>query len=200
MELPRLFFTSRMNIEYSENIDKEIHEEVNNNGERLSLVFGFDRPIVSFKKIDAAVSAARFVGPASAYINVKKAGEAMKKLYGRAMPQVDIFINTTPFSTWNTEQGYISISIQRFPEKVFSSFCHEMNHFMYDISYGTEKYEDTEVKETLTVLNEHFGIKDYGWKVFEPQRKIALDYYKRSGDLKQTIQRVQASFLMVKEQ
>lgn len=167
-----------MRIGYSQVADREVHEEVNTKGRDLSGIFGFHFQNVVFdgKNADMARNM-------EASVDVRKANRMMAAIFGNRPPSVRILFNTTPFSTWNTEKKYVSISFQRYPNKVFSSFCHELNHYMYDIIFGTEKYEETEQKETMTVLNELFNVKDYGWKMFDVKRKEVLDAFKKGENI-----------------
>lgn len=182
-----------MKIYYSKEIDKKIHEEVNTKGKKLSRLFGYDFPKVILDKEKAAI-ARQLANDKNNQIDKKRAAQIMSEIYKKKLPQLTLYINTTPFSTWNTKNKYISISIDRFPTKIFSSFCHELNHFIYDLVYKTRKYEDTEIKETITILNEVFGIKDNGWKIFEKQRNKVLEYFQKTKDFTKTIEYTQNLF------
>ncbi len=167
-----------MKILYSEKVDREIHDEVNTKGKDLAAVFGFDFHRVSFddKKADEAKNI-------DAAVDMEKAGGIMRDIFKVHPPQITLYFNTTPFSTWNTKEKYVCISVQRYPDKIFSSVCHELNHYMYDTVFGTEKYEETERKETFTVLNEFYDVKDYGWKVFKEKRDRVLDAFGKGEDV-----------------
>ncbi len=178
-----------MKIRYSEKIDREIFKEVNKMGKKLTLIFGFKFPKVRFdKRVILIAKTMSKVAPD--FINENKMKNVMKKIYGRNVPEITVYINTTPFSSWGLVKNkkYLTISYGRNNEsKFFSAVCHEANHFMYDYCFGTEKYQDTEVKETLTVLNNIFGIKDKGWDKFSKQREKILEFYNKTKDFKETI-------------
>lgn len=146
---------------YSEKIDREIFNELNKMRGKLSPVFGFTFPKVKFKKIK--VRTRKF--------NERKLREIVMALYCRKMPKIKVYLNTTPFSTWNVKKKYLSVSYKRKGDRLFAAICHEANHFMYDYCFKTKKYEDTEIKETLTVLNNYFGVYDNGWRHFSEKRK-----------------------------
>ena len=119
------------------------------------------------------------------FINEEKLKKTIKGIYGKNLPKITIYINTTPFSSWNVKEKYITLS---YKSNFFSTLCHEANHFMYDLFFGTEKYQDTEIKEILTVLNNFFGVEDKGWQKFYIQRKAVLDFYNKNKDLKKTVE------------
>jgi len=178
-----------MKIIYNKKTDKEMFKEVNKMGKQLSPVFGFDFPKLKFDK--RLVSLAKITAKiSSVFIDEKKLETLIKKIYNKDLPKLTIYINTTPFSSWGLVKNkkYLTISYGRNNEsKFFSAVCHEANHFMYDYCFGTEKYQDTEVKETLTVLNNIFGIKDKGWDKFSKQREKILEFYNKTKDFKETI-------------
>ena len=175
-----------MKIIYNEKIDKEIFKEVNKMRKRLSPVFGFNFPKVKFdKRVIPIAKATKKV--AQNFIDTKKIKEIVKGIYSKDIPDITIYVNTTPFSTWNVKDKWISVSIERVGIKFFRTVCHEINHFMYDSCFGTEKYQDTEVKETLTVLNNIFGVTDKGWDKFSKQREKVLEFYNKTKDFKKTI-------------
>lgn len=168
--------------------------EVNKMRERLSPVFGFNFPKLKFDKrlIPLAKMAARV---SSNFINEKKLKTLIKKIYKKDLPNLVVYINTTPFSSWSLDKKYLSISYGRNNEpKFFSTVCHEANHLMYDLAFETKKYQDTEIKETLTILNNPFGLKDLGWDKFSRQRKKTLDFYNRTKDFSKTITYIQKLF------
>ncbi len=176
-----------MKVEYLEKIDREIFKEVNKMGKQLSPIFGFKFPKVKFdKRVIPIAEVMAKVFPA--FIDEKKVKAMMKKMYGKDMPEITIYINTTPFSTWNVRERWVSVSIERGHSRFFQTVCHEINHFMYDYTFKTKKYEDTEIKETITVLNNTFGIEDKGWRAFSEKRKMVLDFYMKTKDFKKTIE------------
>lgn len=176
-----------MKVVYNEKIDKEIFLEVNRMGGKLSPVFGFDFPKLKFdKRLIPIAKTTAIVSPD--FINEKKIRTLIKRIYNQDLPDLVIYINTTPFSSWNLEKKYLSISYGRNNElKFISAICHEANHLMYDLIFETKKYQDTEIKETITILNECFGLKDPGWNKFSQQRRKVLDFYNRTKDFSKTI-------------
>lgn len=174
-----------MKAEYSEDIDREIIFEANTKGKKLSNIFGFHFEEVTFdsKRKNLAM---HYIGDIDKEV-VVTLKEVIFGIFKRNFPKVSIFINITPFSTWNTKKCYISLSVDRFPDKILSSLCHEANHFMYDEIFGSGKYEDTCVKESLTILQELFGVRDYGWKTFEKQRGEIVSFFKKNQDIHQTV-------------
>lgn len=176
-----------MKIIYNEKIDREMFGEVNRMRKKLSPIFGFDFPKMKFDerliplaKVTAKVS--------SDFVNEKKIKKLINHIYNKDLPDLTIYINTTPFSSWNLDKRYLSISYGRNNElKFLSAVCHEANHLMYDFTFGTKKYQDTEIKETITVLNELFGMKDPGWNKFSQQREKVLDFYNKTKDFSETI-------------
>ncbi len=167
-----------MNVQYSAEIDKKIHDEVNEMGPKLAATFGFEFPVVQFddgKKAQATQVAEQ--ATRDNVINETRAAELLKQIFGIDLPAVAVYVNTTPFSTWNTEEQYISLSISRFPERAFASFCHEANHYLYDTLFSTKKYAETASKETVTVLNTMLGLKDHGWPALQEARKEVLSVY-----------------------
>jgi hypothetical protein len=168
--------------------------EVSRMGKKLSPVFGFDFPKLKFDKriIPLAKVTARV---SNNFINEKRIKELINNIYNKDLPNLVIYINTTPFSSWNLNKKYLSISYGRNNElKFFSTVCHEANHLMYDSTFRTQKYQDTEVKETITILNDFFGAKDLGWNKFSKQRKKALNFYNRTKDFQKTIAYIQKLF------
>ena len=190
----RPFSLKIMQILYSQKIDRDIHDEVNNMGPKLGAIFGFSFPTVQFdeKNISRAQKIAK-QATTNDSLDENKAGEILKKIYGVRLPPITVYINTTPFSTWNIDEHYISISIDRFPDQVFSSFCHEANHYLYDTLYGTKKYQDTEIKETITILNTAFGIKDRGWHALEDARQAVWNKYEETRDFAKAIERARVT-------
>ena len=183
-----------MRIIYNEKIDKEMFLEVNNMGKKLSPVFGFNFPKLKFdKRLIPLAKASAKVSPN--FMNEKKIKTLINKIYNKDLPNLVIYINTTPFSSWDLGKKYLSISYGRNNElKFFSTVCHEANHLMYDLTFRTKKYQDTEVKETITILNELFGIKDLGWNKFSKQRKKTLNFYNKTKDFSKTITYAQKLF------
>lgn len=176
-----------MKVIYNEKIDKEMFLEVNKMGKKLSPVFGFDFPKLKFDErlIPLAKTTARV---SSNFINEKKIKTLINGIYNKDLPDLVVYINTTPFSSWNLDKKYLSISYGRNNElKFLSAVCHETNHLMYDLIFGTEKYQDTEIKETLTILNELFGLKDPGWNKFAKQREKVFGFYNQTKDFSKTI-------------
>lgn len=177
-----------MEIKYSQKIDKEMFEEVNKMGKALTPVFGFKFPKLKFDK--RLMPLAKILANISHnFLDEKKLKRLIKKLYGRDLPGLTVYINTTPFSSWNTEKNYLSISYTRNDStKFFSTICHEANHLMYDMVFRTKKYQDTKIKETLTILNNAFGVEDCGWENFSKQRKKVLKFYLRTKNLTKTLE------------
>ena len=173
-----------MKVKYSRKIDKEIFDEVNKMRKKLSPVFGFNFPKVSFR--ERVVPVAKTIAE-SVMLEEKRLRGVMKEIFDEDIPDITVYINTTPFSTWNVDKKYISISCFRFG-KFFETACHESNHFMYDMVFGTKKYQDTEVKEIITVLNNVFGVEDKGWEKFSEKRKKVLNYYKKTKNFKRAIE------------
>lgn len=176
-----------MKVAYNEKIDKEIFLEVNKMGKKLSPIFGFDFPKLKFD--ERLIPLARATAKVSSdFINEKKIKKLINSIYDKDLPALVVYINTTPFSSWNLDRKYLSISYGRNNElKFLSAVCHESNHLMYDLTFETEKYQDTEIKETLTILNELFGLKDPGWSKFSKQREKVLDFYAQTKDFSKTI-------------
>ena len=173
-----------MEIKYSEKKDREMFAEINKTRDKLSPIFGFNFPKVKFdKRLIPVAKVMTRVG--KTFLNEKK---LIKGIYKKDLPKLAIYINTTPFSSINVEKKYLSLSYTRNDHsKFFSTVCHEANHLMYDLTFGTKKYEDTEIKETLTVLNNFFGVKDKGWKKFSKERKQVLNFYKKEKKLEKTV-------------
>jgi len=170
-----------MDTDYSENIDRQIHDEVNQMGSVLGEQFGFHFPTVTFDQTKA--DEARRVAlqtTSQNLVDLTKARLLLKEVFHRELPGITLYINTTPFSTWNTNAQYISLSIQRFPDRMFESFCHEANHYLYDLTYGAQKYQDTAIKETITVLNTLLGVTDHGWPSLKQKRARLLAEYEKS--------------------
>ncbi|MDD2732092.1 MAG: hypothetical protein PHI53_02755 [Candidatus Pacebacteria bacterium] len=183
-----------MKIYYSKKIDKEIHKELNRMGEKLSPVFGHKFPKVKF---DGQMSIiASKVAKSMPDFNDGEIKRNMKKIFGKEMPEFFVVLNTIPFSTWNVEEKWISISLKdilTFKRTLY----HEANHFMYDYTFGTKKYEDTEIKETITVLNNSFkGVKDndIGWKKFKEQRHKVWEHYSKKHELRSSVEFAQKLF------
>lgn len=177
-----------MKVIYNKKMDREMFREVNSMGRKLSPVFGFNFPKLKFDKrlIPLARAAAR-VSPN--FINRKKLKTLINKIYNKDLPNLVVYINTTPFSSWNLDKKYLSISYGRNNElKFFSAVCHEANHLMYDLTFGTQKYQDTEVKEAITILNDLFGIRDLGWNKFSKQRNKIMLYYKKTKSFEKSIE------------
>lgn len=172
-----------MDVKYSKKIDKNFFNEVNSMGEKLSPIFGFNFPTLTFK--ERVVPVAKAIAKA-VILDESRLKKIIKEIYSIEMPDITIYINTTPFSTWNVEKKYISISCFRF-DKFFETVCHESNHLMYDIVFKTQKYQDNNTKETITVLNNILGVEDKGWDKFSKQRKKVLDYYNKSKNFFETI-------------
>ncbi|OGZ27187.1 MAG: hypothetical protein A2365_00770 [Candidatus Nealsonbacteria bacterium RIFOXYB1_FULL_40_15] len=172
-----------MKIEYSEKIDKEIIREVNKMCPSLSKVMGFnfDKKVKFDKRF---IQVAKAVAKASEdFFDEKKMRGVMDKIYKTKMPEVKVFINTSGFATWNIKKKYISVPMNFMGESFFNHACHEANHFMYDFAFGTKKYEDTEIKEIITVINNAFGIHDSGWPKFREKREKVLDVYNKTKDI-----------------
>jgi len=176
-----------MKIKYSEKKDREMFAEVNKMRNKLSPIFGFDFPKVEFDKKLIPIAKV-MIKVWKTFLNENKLKKVIKGIYNKDLPKLTIYINTTPFSSWNTKERYLSLSYTRNNyNKFFSTLCHESNHFMYDSTFDIKKYEDTEIKEILTVLNNIFGVEDKGWKKFSKKRKRALDFYKKERNLEKTI-------------
>ncbi len=176
-----------MKIKYSKKIDKEVFNEVNKECPRLAPIMGF-----KFEKIaldDKAIIIAKKIAKSAKYfIDEKKLKETMGSIYGKELPDITVYVNTTPFSTWNIKGKWVSVSyVMAANGRFFYAICHEANHFMYDYCFGIEKYQDTEIKETITVVNNAFGIYDSGWSKFKEQRKRALEIYNKTKDIKAVI-------------
>jgi len=189
-----------MKVIYNEKIDKEMFREVNMMGKKFSPIFGFNFPKLKFDKrlIPLAKATAR-VSPN--FINGKKLKTLINKIYSKNFPNLVVYINTTPFSSWNLDKKYLSISYGRNNElKFFSTICHEASHLMYDLTFKTQKYQDIEIKETITILNDIFGLKDLGWNKFSKQRKKVLDFYNRTKDFSKTITYTQKLFKNSREE
>lgn len=176
-----------MKIKYSEKIDREMFIEVNQMRKKLSPIFGFDFPKVKFD-IRLVPIAKVMIGVSKTFLNENKLKKVIKGIYNKDLPKLTIYINTTPFSSWNVKEKYLSLSYTRNDcNKFFSTVCHESNHFMYDLTFGTKKYEDIKIKEIITVLNNVFGVEDKGWKKFSKERMKILDFYKKERNLEKTI-------------
>lgn len=176
-----------MKIKYLQKIDKEIFNEVNEMCPKLSTIMGFKFEKITFDKRLIPIAKAT-IKVAESFIDEKKVREIIRAIYNKDVPDITIYVNTTPFSTWNVKDKWVSISIERMGIKFFQTVCHEINHFMYDYCFKTEKYQDTEIKETLTVFNNVFGVEDKGWKKFSGQRKRVMEYYNETKDFKKTVE------------
>jgi hypothetical protein len=182
---PHYFF--KMKIKYSKKIDREVFNEVNEMCPRLAPIMGF-----KFKKItfnNKAVPIAKKIARSAKHsINEKKLREIMKSIFRKELPDITMYINTTPFSTWNVKDKWVSVSYTMAAQgRFFYTICHEANHFMYDYVFNTEKYQDTEIKETITVINNAFGIQDKGWPNFQEQRKRAIEVYDKTRSIEAVI-------------
>jgi len=176
-----------MKVKYSQKIDKEIFNEVNRECPRLSKILGFEFKQIKFDK--RVIPIAEDIAEISKYfIKWGKIKSIIENIFNKKVPaNITIYVNTTPFCTWNVENKWISISMRFIGKEFFNKVCHEMNHFMYDHTFRTRKYQDTEIKETLTVLNNIFGVIDKGWNKFSRQREKVLEFYNRTKDFKKTI-------------
>lgn len=176
-----------MKTKYSQKIDKEIFNEVNRECPRLSKILDFEFKQIKFNK--RVILIAKDVVKISKYfVNGKKVKSIMESIFNKKVPAgITIYVNTTPFCTWNIKNKWISISMRFIGKEFFNKVCHEMNHFMYDHTFRTKKYQDIEIKETLTVLNNIFGVEDKGWKKFSEQREEVLEFYNTIKDFKKTI-------------
>lgn len=162
--------------------------EVNEMRNKLSPTFGFDFPKIKFdKRLVPIAKIMTKVG--QTFLNENKLKKVIKGIYNKDLPKLTIYINTTPFSSWNVKEECLSLSYTRNDcNKFFSTVCHELNHFMYDVTFGTKKYEDIKIKEILTVLNNIFGVEDRGWKKFSKERMRVLEFYKKEKNLEKTVQ------------
>ena len=183
-----------MEIKYSKKIDNEMFIEINKMRKILSPVFGIEFPKVKFdSRLIPIAKMMTEVG--KKFLDEKKLKKTIREIYKKELPNLTIYINTTPFSSWNTKGKYLSVSYTRNDcVKFFSTVCHESNHLMYDLIFCTKKYEDTEIKETLTVLNNLFGVEDKGWRKFLNQRQNVLNFYNKTKNFEKTIEYARNNF------
>jgi len=179
-----------MKVIYSQKIDKEIFKEVNKECPRLSKILGFKFKKIRFDKkvIPVAKNIAKI---SKRFVNEKKIKSIMESIFKKKVPTgITIYINTTPFCTWNIKDRWISISMRFVEKEFFNEACHEMNHFMYDYTFGTKKYQDTEIKEILTVINNSFDVYDKGWDKFHKEREKAFKKYRKTRNIEEVIKQI----------
>lgn len=177
-----------MEVKYSKKIDRAMFREVNVMGHQLTPIFGFKFQRVTFDKrvIPIAKVTADVVG---SFIDENKLNKLIEGIYNKNLPKLTVYINTTPFSSWDTKNKRLLLSYTRNDSaRFFSTICHESNHLMYDLIFGTKKYQDTKIKETLSVLNNLFDVEDKGWEIFSKQRSLALKFYRKHKDIFKTVE------------
>jgi len=179
-----------MKIIYSQKIDKRIFKEVNKECPRLSKIFGFEFKKIKFDK--RIIPIAKNVAKTSKYfVKEKKVKSIMESIFNKKVPVgITVYINTTPFCTWNVREKWISISMRFVGKEFFNKVCHEMNHFMYDYTFKTKKYQNTKIKEIITVVNNAFNVYDKGWNKFHKERKAAFKKYQETKNIEEVVRQI----------
>lgn len=106
------------------------------------------------------------------------------------------YINTSPYSMFNVDKNYISISMMRTCNNFISTVLHEANHFIF-IKYYSDfcrsidcSSEDiSEIKEIVTIINNDVfsPMEDSGWELYQKYRERALVVWKKNKDIKKVI-------------
>ncbi len=107
------------------------------------------------------------------------------------------FVNTSPYSSFNVEKKYLSISMMREENRFIPTMIHEASHFLFQKYYiefcysiGCSYEEIDKIKEFITIItNDVFSpMQDVGWNDHEKYRKEALKIWKDRRNLKDVIQ------------
>lgn len=133
--------------------------------------------------------------------NEKDFHRGIKKIYKHSFPEeITCYINTSPYSMDDYENGYIAVSMyRRTPKEIISTVIHEASHFMFRKYYtdfcrsiGCSRDNIEQIKEVITIINnaEFKNINDYGWKIHQKIRKKAQKIWLKTHDIKKVIKEV----------
>ena len=114
-------------------------------------------------------------------------------IYKHRLPKgCKFFVNTSPYSYFNVEQNYISISAKCKKNRIVPITIHEASHLLFKKYYSNyckdigccEKEIDI-IKELVTVITDDVfsPMQDGGWECHMQYRKQVLKAWKTSRDL-----------------
>lgn len=172
-----------IDFKYNNKIDIECWERITKTNE----IFGHKFPDDYIITKDMITEAEKAVVIFSKEWGDRDIGKEIKEIFGKEMPDITCYINTSPYSM-DKYPEYISISMNR--KKPTISILHEVSHYMFrDRFPNTPDIEN--VKEIITVINNDvFKVKDYGWKIFKEQRGRALKVWQETKDIEKVIKQI----------
>jgi len=191
-------------FEYNKRVDERCWKRIIQAKEMFGHKFP-DSFNITQKDIDSAKKQAKY------FRRVWKENErdfykGIKKIYGYSFPKKIIcYINTSPYSMDDYENGYISISMHRdTPEKIVTTIIHEASHFMFRKYYtdfcrniGCGQNDIENIKEIITIINnvEFKNVNDYGWKAHQKMRKKTEKIWQAIHDIKKVIKEIKSNLL-----
>ena len=123
----------------------------------------------------------------------------IKVVFGLSFPKnMDVFINTTPYSMDDYQHKRICISYER-SHNFITSFLHEANHYTFrrkyekickDKGFSQEAVEN--IKEILTVINniafsDIMKTSDFGWEKHKMIRRQVYQDFEKNRNFKKTL-------------
>ncbi len=188
-------------FKYDKKIDIENWERITAKSKKCSgFIFGESFP-TSYKVTEQFVKKAEEKIPE--FDNVwekykEKFYMGMYKIFKKEFPKdVSFYINTSPFSYFNTEKKYISISMSC--KFVIPHILHETNHYMFR-KYYQDKIKKThhneDVKEIFSVVNDDVfkPMNDPYWKMYEEKRNRVFKKWIKTQDIDKVIEYINNNY------
>ena len=188
-------------FKYDKKIDIENWERITAKSKKCGgFIFGDSFP-TSYKVTEQSIKKAEEKIPEydNAWEKYKeKFYTGMHKIFKKEFPKdVSFYINTSPFSYFNTEKKYISISMSC--KFVIPHVLHEANHYMFK-KYYQDKLKETQshddVKEIFSVVNNDVfkPMNDPYWAKYEEKRSRVLKKWTKTQDIDQVIEYINNNY------
>lgn len=182
-------------FKYDNKIDDDNWERILNNG------VGFDKrtldDLKNFKR-DIALCAKMVPEFESVWrVYENKFLQKIGVIYSEQMPsKMHCYINSSPYSYFNINDNFISISAHTKKNRIIPSMLHEINHWFfkkfytdYCITLGYASQDIDLLKEILTAINDDvfWPMQDGYWEGDERYRFYALEIWKNTKDIKSVV-------------
>lgn len=183
-------------FKYDKEIDKKNWERIISNGRKFGHYFPVNYEIAREDMEVANIKASEFANIWSKYEMIFK--DKIKNIYKDCdLEKINCYINTSPYSSFNSDNDYISISFKKKNRRVVPSLLHEINHLLFLRSYkyfcasiGCTNSDIDKIKEFVTVINDDVfsPMQDEYWPGHEKYRELALATWREKNDLKRVVE------------
>jgi len=184
-----------LTFKYNKKIDEENWKRVIKNGIKYGHKFPTSYEITQADIFKATKKVIEFQEIWNKYEEIFR--EKIIIIYKYDFPKnMDCFINSSPYSSFNPVKNYLSISMLCERNRLVPKVLHESSHFLfrkyYDdfcFSIGCTKEDIDKIKEFVTIINDviFYPMQDGGWEAHKEYRQRALKVWYKTNNIKEVI-------------